>query len=97
MGKEWEKTPDQKDYLESQVPGYIAARAAERQEPFMKAFVGGWLDRWSERTALFDEATPDSPPLSKDQLDQLGRAVSKRRKVCSCTYCSNSAVLINSN
>lgn len=93
MGKEWDKTPEQRDYLESQVPGYIAARAAERQEPFMKAFVGGWLDRWTERTALFDEATPDSPPLSKDQLDRLGKAVSKRRQVGSCTHRSNSTIL----
>lgn len=82
MGKEWAKTPEQKAYLESQVAPYTAARIAGRQEPFMKAFIGGWLERWSEQVALFGEPGPDTPPLTKEQLERVGTAVLKRRKVC---------------
>lgn len=94
MGKEWHKTEPQRAYLESCIPAYIAARAAGRQELFKQTFVGGWLDQWSEQVALFGEAAPDSPPLTKEQLELLGEAVKKRREVSTLlqpfqTNCSN--------
>lgn len=81
MGKEWFKTPEQRVFLKSKVDDYIAARADRRQEPFRKSLVGEWMNRWSEQTAIFDKPTPDSPPLTKDQLEQLGKAVEKRSEV----------------
>lgn len=85
MGKEWATKP-QSAYLRSNLAAYRAARTEERQELFFSMVESGWHDRWSEREAVFDEATPDSPPLTKDQLDELGIAVEKRSLVSSSSF-----------
>lgn len=78
MGKEWFKTESQLEYLEDNVQAFRDARAAAHQEPFFKTFVGGWLDRWPESTALFDDSSPDKPPLTTKQLAEVGVAMEKR-------------------
>ena len=80
MGKRW-VSDEQLEFLTGQKNGYLKAALQRRYEPFLATLYEAWFERWSERTLLFGDTTPDSPSLTKDQNETLGKAIEKRKSV----------------
>jgi hypothetical protein len=84
MGKQWEKTEEQKAFLQSRLQLYLKALEETRTEPFLASLHEDWFLRWPEREALFGAASPEKP-LTAAQLEILKKAIAKRKEVSNVT------------
>jgi glutamate synthase domain-containing protein 3 len=81
MGKSWFRTADQDKYLEEQVKELIKARLDETVKSFRHQLYEKWEARWPEIEVLYPQRTDADPPLTKEQLDELSKAMGSRKLV----------------
>ena len=81
MGKSWFRTADQDKYLEEQVKELIKARLDDTVKSFRHQLYEIWEARWPEIEVLYPQRTDADPPLTKEQLDELSKAMSSRKLV----------------
>lgn len=86
MGKPWFRTADQDKYLEEQVKELIKARLDDTVKSFRHQLYETWEARWPEIEVLYPERTDIDPPLTKEQLEELSKAMSSRKQV-SLNFC----------
>jgi len=81
MGKTWLRTAEQDKYLKEQVNELIKARLDDTVKGFRHQLHETWEARWPEVKVLFPERTDADPQLTREQVDQLSRAMGLRKEV----------------
>ena len=81
MGKSWFRTAEQDKYLQEQVKKLVNARLDDTVKIFRNQLHKSWEARWPEISVLFPQRTDADPPLTKEQIDELLRAVISRKQV----------------
>jgi hypothetical protein len=81
MGKTWLRTAEQDQYLKEQVNELVKARLDDTVKGFRHQLHETWEARWPEVKVLFPQRTDADPQLTKEQVDQLSRAMGLRKDV----------------
>ena len=81
MGKAWFRTAEQDRYLEEQVKELLKARLDDTVKGFRHQLHETWEARWPEIEVLFPQRTDADPQLTKEQVDELSRAMGLRKQV----------------
>lgn len=81
MGKKWDRTTEQTDYLRGQFGAYHDARQNGNMETFRARLYEGWARLWPERAVIFPSWKEGDTPLTKGEMAALGRAIATRKKV----------------
>ena len=76
MGKPWFQTADQDKYLEEQAKELIKARLDDTVKSFRHQLYEKWEARWPEIEVLYPQRTDTDLPLTKEQFDELSKAMS---------------------
>ena len=86
MGKSWPWTDDQTKYLHSHFAAYLEARQNKTVEAFCAHLYEGWAQHWLEHQVVFPLWKEGNPPLTKDQMKDLGGAIAQQKRV-SLAFC----------
>ena len=81
MGKKWMRSPEQMEYLKSHFSAYLEAHKSGKSVAFRSRLYEGWARRWLEREVVFPSWKEGDTPLTRDQMEELGKAISKRKMV----------------
>ena len=81
MGKKWMCSPEQTEYLKSHFSAYLEAHKSGKSVAFHSRLYEGWAHRWPEREVVFPSWKEGDTPLTRDQMEELGKAISKRKMV----------------
>ena len=81
MGKKWMRSPEQTEYLKSHFSAYLEAHKSGKSVAFRSRLYEGWARRWPEREVVFPSWKEGDTPLTRDQMEELGKAISKRKMV----------------
>lgn len=81
MGKSWFRTAEQDRYLQEQIKELLKARQNDTLKAFRLEVHETWEARWPEIKVVFPERTDEDPQLTKEQVDELSRAMAIRKKV----------------
>lgn len=82
MPRVWDRTPEQTAYLRSFYEPFLTARRDQRLELLRADMNQGWFERWPEQIELWPSWQPGSQ-LTVPEVEQLGRAIAKRKAVSS--------------
>ena len=72
-------TEEQTNFLNAELPRFLAAQREHRAPRFMKNLAEIWFQKWSEREILFPGRSDE--PLTTEENGMLGTAIEKRKKV----------------
>jgi glutamate synthase domain-containing protein 3 len=81
MGKPWSRTAEQDEYLQEQVKELLKARLDETVRSFRHQLYEKWEARWPEVKVLFPMRTDTDLSLTKEQIEELSKAMLVRKKV----------------
>ena len=81
MGKSWFRTAEQDKYLEGQVKGLIKACLDDTVKGFLHQLHETWEACWPEVKVLFPQQTDADPQLTKEQVDELSKAMGLQKQV----------------
>src|SRR5262245_2775694 len=80
--KSW-TTPEQKAFLEAQVPAFLKAQSGGQLPYFWPTLDRDWFAQWSERERLYPGVPGEpAPPLSSIALEHIQEAIASRKNVC---------------
>ena len=92
MGKPWFQTANQDKYLEEQAKELIKAWLGDTVKSFRHQLYKKWEARWPEIEVLYPQRTDTDPPLTKEQFNELLKAMSSR-KLVSIHFCCDYFIL----
>ena len=81
MGKRWFRTPEQDSFLNQQVKNLINAHSNNTIKDFCHQLHETWEARWPEVEVLFPQRTDADPQMTKEQIDELTRAMASQKQV----------------
>jgi hypothetical protein len=81
MPKSWERSEEQREYLDALVPKLAQARKDRRVKRFKNDLYEGWFARWPEEVSLFGNDWKEGDSLSQEDHDLLGLAIKVRMAV----------------
>lgn len=73
-------TDEQTEWLQSFVEDYVTYAGSKNYDTFWTTVNLEWFEQWPERLSVFPGKCLDAP-LTPAEIDQLGAAVNKRKKV----------------
>ena len=87
MGKPWFQTANQDKYLEEQAKELIKAWLDDTIKSFHHQLYKKWEVCWPEIEVLYPQQTDVDPPLTKEQFNELLKAMSSQKLVSIHFHC----------
>ena len=80
MGKPWQCSKEQDEYLSGFFDSFLTAHQENRVENFRSDLNKGWFTKWPEEQLVFPQWKPGDQ-LSLEEMTVLGQAKLKRKNV----------------